>query len=229
MKNLLVYLNPNKNFDSEYSRYVKIQIDNSLLYTKPEDIIIATNFPYEYHGIKALVVADNMILDFDKKACKVNVIVDFIEKGILQEPCWYHDFEAFQTSPFDLKLTKNLALTDYGWKPKWNTGSFFFTPKVIDIFKALQEEIYMKEANEEPILWTLWKENAKDIQSRSQSLNITYNLGMRHIADNLARADKPVKVMHFHPYRHNLLQQFVPLLPPRLYSLISKYDLNESR
>lgn len=224
MKNLLVYLNPTKSFDDEHGRYIKIQIDNSLKYWKPDDILIATNFPYEYHGIKTWEVPDNFICEFDKKACKVNVIVDFLEKGLLNDITWYHDFEAFQGAPFDLSLTSDLGLTDYGWKPKWNTGSFFFKPASLDLFKLLNKSVYEQHANEEPLLWNMYRENLGNIKSRYQKLNITYNLGMRRVEENLKNADKPIKVWHFHPYRHNLLNRFSPFLPTELLQLITTYQ-----
>ena len=61
MKNLLVYVSPNKQFDDEHKILAKIQIDNSLdLGWKKEDIILATNFDYEYRGIKSVIVDDNI-------------------------------------------------------------------------------------------------------------------------------------------------------------------------
>src|SRR6186997_1655499 len=122
MKNLLVYLHPRKDFDEENRRYFEIQIDNSLNFWKKEDIIIATNFKADYHGIKTIEVPDNLLCDFDEKACKINVIIYLLENKILNEETWYHDLEAFQGSAFNLALEKDLAVTDYGWKPKWNTG-----------------------------------------------------------------------------------------------------------
>ena len=221
MKNLLVYLNPQKDFDELYHKYVKIQIDNSLLYWQPEDIIITANFPYEYHGVKTLVVPDELLVEFDKKACKINVIIYLLENGILTEEMWYHDFEAFQTSPIDVKLDHDLGLTDYGWKEKWNTGSFFFKPQAIDIFRLLREAVYEHRANEEPVFWNLYKSNFRGIRQRCQKMNITYNLGKRNVDENLAIAELPLKVVHFHPYeRRERLERFRALMPASLTKLI---------
>lgn len=223
MKNLLIYINPRKGFDDEHAKYAKIQVDNGLNYWKPKDILMVTNFPFEHHGIKALVVPDNLFCEFDAKASKVNAIIYLLEKKILTEPAWFHDFEAFQIAPFDVKLEKDLGLTDYGWKPKWNTGVFFFTPPAIDIFYWLQEGMNKYRGNEEPVLWILWKQNFNNIRSRCQKLNITYDLGMRNVDQNLLIADKPVKVLHFHPYRHGLLERFKPLMPENLVKLMEIY------
>lgn len=220
MKNIIVYLNPSKSFDYECARYVEIQIDNSLNYWPPEDIILVTNFPYRYHSVEALTVTDDLICEFDAKACKVNVIIYLLEKKILVEPAWYHDLEAFQNNPFEIKLEKDLGLTDYGWKPNWNTGSFFFKPPALEIFYWLRDEVYKYRANEEPVLWILWKRNYNNIHARCQKINITYNLGKRNVEYNLSIADKPIRVVHFHPYRENLFEKFKPLLPASLAQLI---------
>ena len=56
MKNLLIYITPN-GFDTESEKLAKLQIDNSLeLGWKKEDMLFVTSFPYEYRGIKSIVV-----------------------------------------------------------------------------------------------------------------------------------------------------------------------------
>ena len=50
MKQLLIYIGPTDKFDDEHEVLTKIQIDNSLdLGWKKEDILLVTNFPYEYN------------------------------------------------------------------------------------------------------------------------------------------------------------------------------------
>jgi hypothetical protein len=222
MKNLLIYLNPEKKFDHETEKYVKIQIENSLDFWRKRDILLVTNFPYEYNGIKAIVVPDNLFFEFEKRASKINAIIYLLENIILTEEAWFHDFEAFQMAPFDMNLDKDFAIADYGWKIKWNTGVFFFKPKALDIFKLLQNGMYEHKGNEEPVLWILYKNNLNNIRDRIQKLNITYNLGMRHIEENMAIADKPIKIIHFHPYRHGLFARFKPYLNDKLNKLIQE-------
>jgi len=222
MKNLLIYLNPRQNFDKEHKKYAEIQIDNSLQYCHPKDLIMITNFPYKYHNIKAIEVPNNLFCEADEKASKVNAIIYAITNKLVDELTWFHDMDAWQISPIDLKVNKDLGLTDYGWKMKWNTGSFFFKPKTLDIFKLLKNEVYKQQANEEPILWELTKKNVDNINDRIERLNITYNLGKRRIKENLEKAEKPVKVAHFHPYREDLLNKFKLIIPNDLYQLM--YD-----
>lgn len=226
MKNLLIYINCRKGFDDEHGRYAEIQIDNSLNYWRPDDILMVTNFPYEYNGIKAAEVPDNLFCEFDPKASKVNAIIYLMEKKILTDQAWFHDFEAFQAYPIDIKLDQDLGLTDYGWRPKFNTGSFFFKPSALDIFHWLRDGVYEYQGNEEPVLWILYKKNFNNIRSRLQRLNITYNVGKRNVEYNLSIAEKPIRVFHFHPYREGLFEKFKPLLPSNLKELIYEKSPN---
>jgi len=224
----MIYINPSRHFDDEHTRYAPIQIDNSLKYWKPEEILLVTNFPYKYHDIKACEVPDNLFFKFWRTSSKINAIVYLLENKILTESAWMHDFDAFQVNPFKLRLKQDLGLTDYGWKPKINTGSFFFKPTALDIFKWIKKDMYKRQAAEEDILWILYKENFRNIRARCQKLNITYNLGKRNVEFNLQIADKPIRVFHFHPYRESLFQKFKPHLPDSLAKLIYEKSPNLS-
>lgn len=231
MKNLLIYINPRKSFDDEYTTYAEIQIDNNLHYWKPDDILLATNFPYEYHDIKSIVVPDSLFCEYDARTSKVPVIIYLLENNILKEDAWFHDFDTFQNNQFEVTLEKDLGLTDYGWKEKWNTGSFFFKPKALDIFHSLWKFSCEKRANEEPILWEMYRDNFENIRTRSQKMNITYNLGKRYVETTIPMAEKPIKVVHFHPYwRPDRLERFKKLfLSDNLIKLLDEKNPRRGR
>lgn len=216
MKNLLIYISPDKQFNKENSSYLKIQIDNSLNYWQLADIVLVTNFSYEYHGVKATIIPFEKNVLFNK----FEVIIYLLENKIINELTWFHDTEAWQIAPLNLVLNKELGLTDYGWSNRWNGGSMFFDSRSLDIFKWLQNDVDQRHTNDESALMNLTKHNYNNINSRIERLNITYNLGKRHINENLVIADKPVRVVHFHPYRSNLLARFALLLPENLYKMI---------
>lgn len=214
MKNILVYVNPEKRFDVDESSFrnyksalVKVQIDNSLdLGWKSEDIILATNFPYEYHGIKSTIVPDELYCLFrplSTKTITVNYLLEneFIDEG---ELCWAHDFDAYQLNKIsedEIGIQENeIGLTDYGWSPKWCLGSYFFKSDSADLFKLIVDKIYEHELEDERALVALTKDDTAGINERIKRLNITYNFGMRHVERNYKRAKKPIKVLHFHPY-----------------------------
>jgi len=228
MKNLLVYLNPEKKFDLENKVYMEIQIENSLnLGWKIEDIMMVTNFPCRCKGVEALVVPDSLCSEISRCVNKINVIIYLLENGLLTDFTWFHDTEAWQINKFDLNLEKDLGLTDYGWSLKWNGGSIFFKPEALDLFKLWQKTIEETGLDDERAMMILTKGNVENINSRIQRLNITYNIGKRNIRTNLRIAERPCKVFHFHPYREHLLKKFTPLLPKRLSKMMyAKKDFN---
>ena len=55
--------------------------------------------------------------------------------------------------------------------------------------------------NEEDVLMELTANNTNNINSRVKRLNYTYNFGVRKIKECYEKTSKPIKVLHFHPYR----------------------------
>lgn len=213
MKNLLIYVNPSKTFFGrkkgearDCSTLVKIQIDNSFdLGWKKEDILLVTNFPYEYNGVKSLLVDDNNFCPFDAMSTKTTTVSYLLDKGLIerQELHWTHDFDAFQDSVItetELDLDRvDVGFTDYGWKPRWCLGSYFFKESAKDIFKSITDTAYKYKLTDERALVLSTNENANNFKKRLKRLNITYNFGMRHVGFNYKIATKPLKVLHFHP------------------------------
>lgn len=200
MKDLLVHITPNKQFNREHSIMAKIQIDNSYrLGWKKEDIILVTNFPYEYNGIKA-VFADVEFCDFRPRSMKTITVGHMLNLGLIGDDVyWVHDFDAYQEQPLtpDMK-DKDLAITTYGWHPQWSLGSYFVKKGATEIFKLIKDTIYATKLEDEKALVSLTKNNVSDINSKYTVINETYNFGMRYIAKVYPKADKPLKVVHFH-------------------------------
>ena len=231
MKNLLIYVSPTKNFvnatfnkvwKDETSILVKIQIDNSLeVGWKREDILLVTNFDYEYNGVKSLVVGDDNFCPFSPTASKINVIIDLFEQGIIKkELYWFHDFDAFQLEEIlegELVLDGvDIGLTDYGSSIvnpgrslRWSTGTIFFKESALDIFKLWKNEVYRFRINEEIALLEMLKKGRNiAIKNRVKKINITYNLAtrMRNISESYEMAIKPLKVIHFHPFDRRIVE-----------------------
>ena len=227
MKNLLIYIHPRKDFDEEHKALVRIQIDNSLRFWDREDIIIVTNFAYEYNGIRPLVLDDSLYCDHWSQSSKINCICHLFSMGVMEGLCWFHDFDAYQLSPitkgeFDLG-DMEAGFTDYGWSEKWNTGSFFFGSKTNDIFKLMREKLYEHRYDEEKALMSLAENNVDNINARIKRLNITYNIGMNKVGQNLQIADKPLKVIHFHPKKPGLMERFKPLMDDGLKEIFKTH------
>lgn len=223
MKNLMAFVSPDRNFrngdwGNEAEALARIQIDNSLeLGWRREDLILATNFDWRYNGIDSVVVGDDMICPHSVTAGKVNVILELFDRGIIDEGLyWFHDLDAFQLEGISydevvrVLAGQDLGLTDYGKSSinegrdlRWSTGTLFFKKPALDIFQLWRNEVYKYKANEEiALLEMLKKGRYRRIKERIQKVNITYNLATRRrlVAEAWAMADKPLKVLHFHPF-----------------------------
>jgi len=229
MKTLLIYYNPEKKFESEYEDLTKIQIDNSLsLGWEPKDIVLVTNFEYEYRNIKALVIGKGDYEVFDQnKSSKIPIINRMFADGLIEDELyWFHDVDAFQLVPFEMKLEKDAGFTNHGWSKKWNAGSFFFKKEARDIFERIWEVMGELNSNEQGALTYMWQNNTDGINSRYQLINITFNIGIYYIPGNLRRADLPVKVAHFHPHKKRHFDLFKEILPERLVKIFANHGIS---
>jgi hypothetical protein len=225
MKNLFIFVGPEKAFKDyhwgrENETLVKIDIDNSLaLGWKKEDIMLVLNFDYEYRGVKSIVVPDSLFCDYAYTSTKIFTIIYLMEKGIIGDDWyWFHDFDAFQLEPItieELELPKGVtfALTDYGKTVinefrdrRWSTGSIFFNKKAKWVFEMIRDKVVqyknIKASNEEVMLLMLTNKNKGNINSAIKKINITYNVATRRrdVPACWEMANKPLKVIHFHPF-----------------------------
>lgn len=230
MKNILIYINPSRSFGEEEKTAIKIQIDNSLdLGWKRKDLLLITNFDYEYNNVKALVVKDDNFCTFCPAASKINAIIDLFKQNLIgsrgvkeDKIYWFHDLDAYQLQPITREIEldgKDILLPDFGRKPIWSTGSFFFKDSSRDIFKLIRKVVYEYKIDEERALWLLTGHNSpddiytrywirkftydssrkiKNISKRIKKLNISYNFHSFNIRSNYAAALKPIRVAHFH-------------------------------
>lgn len=219
MKNLFMWLSANHEFSPEASNLVKIQIDNcQRLGLKQEDVLLITNFPYEYNGIKAIEVGDEHYCTVRPRSTNTTIIPALIDMGIIQPGhiYWDHDFDAFQVNQIteeELGLENYFTgLTDYGWKPRLCMGSFFVKAESKD-FYSLVKPIVEQDIEDEDAVKMVIDANP-ELAKGVKMMNITYNIGQRKVEDNLARANHNPKVFHFHPSKRDLIKTFAPLMPP---------------
>lgn len=247
MKNLMIYINPD-GFDKQTDKEAKMQIDNSLdLGWKTEDIMLVTNFPFKYKNIKSIVLENNVFCDVYKYASKITSIVRLFDLGLIEKDqlYWFHDLDAWQNYPIgkkDIDLAKfDAGFTDYCRLARWNAGSFFFQHSARDIFEMIREEVYKrgktssdyKYVSEESVLLHFTDNNINKITERIKRLNNTYNFGLRRVVYCYEQADKPLKVLHFHPENpnHNTLAIAMhgrnslkrPLMSDRLVKIFNKH------
>lgn len=241
----MIYLNPD-GFDPESSNLVRIQIENSLELGWPlEDIILVTDFPFEYEGVHSIII-NKGFWSHEVTVTKVTGLMHLFDIGFISDKYlyWCHDLDAYQMhwiTEEELGLDNfDLGLTDYCRKPVWQMGSFFLKKSSEDIFRANvalikpgRHPITGGRQNDETAMQALSESNTNNINVRAKRLNNTYNFGMREIALCYERAIKPLKVLHFHPrnpiintlakamYGRNQIGK--PLMTERLIQLFHKF------
>jgi hypothetical protein len=226
MKNLIVYISPAKDFIPECQILAKIQIDNChRLGWKPEDVLLVTNWDYEYNGIKSIVVGEEHYCPTRPRSLKTSIIPALYDLGVLEKGTiyWNHDFDAFQVNQMkdeDLGEGYDAWLTDYGWRDRWCMGSFFFKDTAKDIFALAKPKIF-QNIEDETVFMELMQD--PEIAKRCKRLNVTYNMGQRHITGNLKIIEKPLRVVHFHPNRQPLLDIFKTFLPADFLAILKEY------
>jgi hypothetical protein len=213
IKNLMIYVSPTGSFDNprpdltsnDADTLVKVQIDNSFeMGWKSQDLLLVTNFNYEYRGIKAHVLKNVDFFERKPQASKINAILKLFENGMIEDGqlFWFHDLDAYQVQPItesELELDGvDMALTDYGCMDRWNTASVFFKTGAKDIFSRIKEVTYEKNTDEERAL-NIITENDETIKRRVKKLNSTYNFNGFSLKSCYSGVTKPIKVAHFHP------------------------------
>lgn len=209
MKNLLIFIHPSKTFKDYYREMdflVKVQVDNSLAFGwKREDIMMVTNFPYEYNGVRTIVVSDDVFSKKKKTVSKINAILALFAMGMITDDLyWFHDFDAFQNASLgEISLGyKELALTHTSVNDaRLSTGVMFFSEAAKNLFTALQAACQEYQTNEERALKMMINKDAS-ILEKLLVLNIGHNFAIRKrpVAEQYLAADKPIKVLHFHPF-----------------------------
>ena len=236
MKNLLTYLSPAGEFNEEHKQLAKIQIDNSLsLGWKPKDMMMVTNFPYEYNGIKSLVI-ENDYCDFLPPTTKLYAIVRLFKKGLIKKGVmyWYHDFDCYQFNPIkeeELGLEKHdMGLTSYGRSTRLCSASMFFKKEAEDIFTSLKERVVKYRRDEEVSLMKLINENMDTLGKRAKQMNTTYAFHKFNISTCYPTVDKPIRASHFHltPDKYNFYVRGynkikTPFVPERLVKIFHKH------
>jgi len=266
MKNVLIYISPSGSFNNprpdvanDAGALVKVQFENSrALGWKKEDILLFTNFEFQYGDLKAHVLKDVEFFDRKPQASKINAIIKLFENGLIQDKqlYWFHDIDAFQLQPIieaEIDISdKEIALTDYGvrfrgggggeWSSRWNTASIFFRSDSKDIFDRIKEVMYKKRIDEEEALGFLTIEDPH-IRKRVKKINNTYNFTGYNIRSCYKQSVKPLKVAHFHPMGglrregiENLLRFFkgensinTPLITERLIKILKYHRIRDDR
>ena len=132
-----------------------------------------------------------------------------------------------------------MGLNTYVRIPRWQLGSIFLKKSSQDIFKLLADtilEIGSQSMNDEDVMMRFTDNNVNGINNRIKTMNGTYDFGLRKIPFCYEKANKPIKILHFHPrsatyptlakamYGKNGLG--IPLMNQSLIKLFNRYGYN---
>lgn len=177
---------------------LKAQIENSLdLGWNPNDIIILTNFDYEFMGVKSIRIDLNKNCLTGSKSFGIKYLFD---NNLVNDVIWAHDLDAWQNVSFDCPEFKDIGIACYS-NSKYNGGSIFWKLEGKDIAKRIVKTINKQNENkEEPILNKILK--SEKYKKRVTVVNHTFNVGCSGYAVRWNKSIKPIRVCHFHPYNH---------------------------
>lgn len=245
MKNILVYISPQKQLDEQSEILIKIQIDNGFdLEWKKEDILFITNFDYEYSGIRSTVIEDEYYCEYSPISTKVSAMVGAFKQGLIKgDLYWLHDLDAFQLESItesEVNIDRwDMAVCDFGRLMKWSGGSIFFKKTAQDIFEKTNEVMYKKRLIDEQAMTEVSHDDEK-IYNRIKKMNISYNFVPFNIKTYYRMATKPLKVVHFNPFEgvrqlkiDSALDFYkgnneinTPFISPRLLKIFERYGIN---
>jgi hypothetical protein len=230
MKNVIVANFQPKNKLYAFTRlktFIKAQIENSVeLGWTTEDIILLTNFDYEFMGVKAKAVSLNHSC---LTGSKMFAVYALFKDGSLKDEIWVHDLDAWQNVWFDCPEFKDVGICEYS-RPTFNGGSVFYKPSARDITEAIVSVLRAnREAREEPTIDKVLR--ACTYKHRVTVLNPTYNVGCSGFVERYLKSHKPIHVCHFHPHNRIAVETHlldrnglnVKSVGRRLERLIRKY------
>jgi len=198
MKNLIIAnLTESKRYSySNIDLLLKSQIENSLqLGWNKEDIILLSNFNYNFMGVASIKIGLN---DFCYTGSKMFGIKFLFDNNITDDVVWAHDLDAWQNVFFECPDFKDVGIACYS-NSKYNGGSIFWKKSANDIIDEIVDFITLNKNNkEEPTLNQILKSNK--YEKRVTNVNNTFNVGCSGYVKRYDRSIKPIHVCHFHPY-----------------------------
>jgi hypothetical protein len=199
----------------ELFKYFRAQIDNSILLGwNPEDIVICTNLDFEYRDVTIIRLEHEC--RFNKYFNKQYGIWELLDKELITEPFWFHDFDDWALQPFDFPtFDGDIGMCKYIDASQWNTGSIFVKPSSVDIWSLIID--FMKENKDHPAVDNKGDENIvnmvynlyPELQNRISLLDNRYNVGCTQFNMRYSSATKPICVGAFKPDNPKNINQFI--------------------
>jgi len=238
MKQILTYINSEKEFNDEHKMAVKIQIDNSLsLGWELENIILVTNFEYKYNGVKAIIIENPKFCEYHFPVAKIYLINYLFKNKLIGNGLyWFHDFDCFELNKIIESEVReemgscNIGASNYCQRIRLCSASMFFDKGAEDIFKWIEEECDIDKINEERALMRMYYDKNNSLSSRFKMINTTYAFHKFNIVKTYKTTIKPIRAAHFHltPDKYDFYVRGnnklnMPIIPERLIKIFNEH------
>lgn len=205
MKNVYIYniVDKHKRYpDDLVYKYLRAQIDNSLrLGWAKDDIIIGSNFDFEYNGVKSVTTKD--ICTYNIFCNKWYGLRELVKEEVLQEEFWFHDQDSWQIERFEFPFfLGDIAACEYVFTDEWNTSSVFVNEDsfqtLSSIVDIMDEHSGHKVDSDENYISHIRK--ATSLRDRLTTIPNEYNVGKTKFESRYGNANLPVYICGFKPH-----------------------------
>ena len=181
--------------------YLRAQIDNSIrLGWDVNDIILGTNFEFEYKGVKNYLLTN--VCEWSGFNNFWFGALELVKQGIIKDKFWLHDHDSWQIAPMEFpEFTGIVASAEYGGTPEWNCGSIFFNENCLVVLEYIVDTLTINkyvEVSSDEIFINFIRRNST-YKDQFTSINSRWNIGMTHSNLRLNNAVKPAIVLSFKP------------------------------
>ena len=221
--------------NEELFKYLRAQIDNSLrLGWSREDIILGTNFEFEYNGVSSYLLAN--ICEWSGFNNFWYGALELVQRGIVTEEFWLHDHDSWQISEMEFPFfLGDVAGVEYAGTNEWNCGSIYFNQDCLSTLNYIVDTLeYNKESevsSDEVVIGFLRRHSP--IAPQMKSINQRWNVGLTHAQLRYQSALKPVIVLSFKPDQENIFtileeKGLSELVQPEFLNILNKHFSDES-
>lgn len=184
--------------------YFRAQIDNSLRFGwKPEDIVVVTNLDFSYKNVT--IIRTNRLCRYNRYFNKQYGILELLEKKLINDDFWFHDFDDWQINPFEFpKFDGLIGMCKYIDDSQWNTGSIFIKQKSENIWKLIVEfmdanQNLLKNTGDENVVNYVFNQYHSELSHYFTKLTTQFNVGVTGFQLRYDSAVKPICVLAFKP------------------------------
>lgn len=218
------------NYENEQLfNYLRAQIDWSIqLGWKKEDIIIGTNFDFEYNGVKNYQLTD--VCTYSGYNNFWYGALELMQNGVLNEDYWLHDQDSWPVRKFSFpKFNGEIAGCEYQATPYWNCSTIYLKKTSQFLLEYIVE--LMRDNPNAPVSsdeeWIIFcrSHEQSEVKEYFSSLDTRYNCGFTHFDLRYKNATKPINVYGFKPDLERDYSVFKDHLSDDMVNIFKKHRL----